>query len=298
MRTHRLVPCPLAAASLIAVAGLLAACTSAAPGTGSSATPPQQPTAGLAGIHKIRHVIVIMQENRSFDSYFGTYPGADGIPVRDGVPAVCVPGPSGGCTRPYHDTADINGGGPHGEANAVADIDSGKMDGFIRQRDAAHRTCRFANDPACGPGTTPDVVGYHTGAEVPNYWAYARNFVLADHMFEPVKSWSLPDHLYLVSGWSAWCANRSPMSCVNDITGPWPGKAFDQAVTQEMTTGTTSIDLAWTDITYLLHEHHVSWAYYVQKGTQPDCASDSAETCAPVRQSASTPGIWNPLPLF
>ncbi len=214
------------------------------------------------------------------------------------MPAVCVPGPSGGCTRPYHDTADINGGGPHGEANAVADIDSGKMDGFIRQRDAAHRTCRFANDPACGPGTTPDVVGYHTGAEVPNYWAYARNFVLADHMFEPVKSWSLPDHLYLVSGWSAWCANRSPMSCVNDITGPWPGKAFDQAVTQEMTTGTTSIDLAWTDITYLLHEHHVSWAYYVQKGTQPDCASDSAETCAPVRQSASTPGIWNPLPLF
>ena len=141
-------------------------------------------------------------------------------------------------------------------------------------------------------------MGYHTGAELPNYWAYAKNFVLQDHMFEPVKSWSLPDHLYLVSGWSAWCANRSPMSCVNDITGPYPGKVFDRAVAQEMATGTTSIDLAWTDITYLLHEHHVSWAYYVQQGTQPDCSSDSAETCAPVRQSASTPGIWNPLPLF
>jgi phospholipase C len=36
----------------------------------------------------------------------------------------------------------------------------------------------------------------------------------------------------------------------------------------------------------------------VQKGTQPDCDSDAAETCAPVRQSATTPGIWNPLPLF
>jgi phospholipase C len=298
MRTHRPVPCPLATASLLAVAALLAACTSPVPGTGSSATPQQQSTAGLTGIHKIRHVIVIMQENRSFDSYFGTYPGADGIPMRNGVPAVCVPNPAGGCTRPYHDTADINGGGPHGAANAVADIDGGKMDGFIRQRDAVHRTCRFANDPACSLGATPDVMGYHTGAELPDYWAYAKNFVLADHMFEPVKSWSLPDHLYLVSGWSAWCANRSPMSCVNDIVGPYPGQVFDHAVAQEMTTGTTSIDLAWTDITYLLHEHHVSWAYYVQKGTQPDCASDSAETCAPVRQSAPTPGIWNPLPLF
>jgi phospholipase C len=43
-----------------------------------------------AGSHKIRHVIVVMQENRSFDSYFGTFPGADGIPMSHGVPAVCA----------------------------------------------------------------------------------------------------------------------------------------------------------------------------------------------------------------
>ncbi len=43
------------------------------------------------GIHKIKHVIVILQENRSFDSYFGTYPGADGIPMKNGQPTVCVP---------------------------------------------------------------------------------------------------------------------------------------------------------------------------------------------------------------
>src|SRR5712692_2923117 len=49
--------------------------------------------ASVAGIHKIRHVIVIMQENRSFDSYFGTFPGANGIPMRDGKPTVCVPDP-------------------------------------------------------------------------------------------------------------------------------------------------------------------------------------------------------------
>ena len=65
-----------------------------------------------AGIHKIKHVIIIMQENRSFDSYFGTYPGADGIPLKNGVPTVCVPNPLGGCTLPYHDVTDVNGGGP------------------------------------------------------------------------------------------------------------------------------------------------------------------------------------------
>ena len=55
-----------------------------------------------AGIHKIKHVVMIMQENRSFDSYFGTFPGADGIPMKDGKPAVCVRDPaSGSCVAPY-----------------------------------------------------------------------------------------------------------------------------------------------------------------------------------------------------
>jgi phospholipase C len=38
-----------------------------------------------SGIHKIQHIIVIMQENRSFDTYFGTFPGADGIPMQKGA---------------------------------------------------------------------------------------------------------------------------------------------------------------------------------------------------------------------
>ena len=45
---------------------------------------------------KIKHVVVIMQENRSFDSFFGTFPGADGIPMKDGVPTVCNPNPVSG----------------------------------------------------------------------------------------------------------------------------------------------------------------------------------------------------------
>jgi phospholipase C len=55
-------------------------------------------------IHKIKHVVVIMQENRSFDSYFGTYPRADGFATEHGRLAVCVPNPARHrCVHPYHD---------------------------------------------------------------------------------------------------------------------------------------------------------------------------------------------------
>jgi len=251
-----------------------------------------------AGIHKIRHVIIVEQENRSFDSYFGTFPGADGIPMKSGIPAACVPNPAGGCTQPYHDTADVNGGGPHNVANAAADVNGGKMDGFIRSAYNGRKGCLATKNPACANSAPPDVMGYHTAAELPNYWTYAQDFVLDDHMFEPVKSWSLPDHLYLVSGWSAVCANAAPSSCKNTITGPKTPAQMQAAVDHAMQYGTADITNAWTDITWLLHAKRVPWAYYVQTGTQPDCTNDASMTCPPVAQSAGTPGIWNPLPLF
>src|SRR5262245_28999467 len=136
-------PVRVAAVGLLMPA-LLAACTAGSPERASGG--PNGTYLVAAGIHKIKHVIIVMQENRSFDSYFGTYPGADGIPMRGGVPAVCVPDPAGGCTRPYHDTADVNGGGPHGKPNAVADVNGGKMNGFIQQRDDARRSCH-TRDP-------------------------------------------------------------------------------------------------------------------------------------------------------
>jgi len=95
----------------------------------------------LTGIHKIEHVIIVMQENRSFDSYFGTYPGADGIPMKNGVPTVCLPSPKGPCVRPYHNTDDINGGGPHSVANVIADVNGGKMNGFVRQPRSHRGAC-------------------------------------------------------------------------------------------------------------------------------------------------------------
>jgi phospholipase C len=262
-----------------------------------SYSPPVQVDVGAStGIHKIKHVVIIMQENRSFDQYFGTYPGAQGIPGVAGNPgtAPCVPDPkNGGCIAPYHDTQDKNFGGPHGATNATADIDGGKMDGFVGQAETG-KNCSSVN-PNCSPCTNNaqskciDVMGYHDGFDIPNYWKYANDYVLQDHMYEPNASWSLPEHLYQVSEWSAYCTNAyDPYSCVNALQSPNPpGAALDQTPLY-----------AWTDMTYLLHQYNVSWAYYVFKGTEPDCEDDSAVVCTSVPQGATTPGIWNPLPHF
>jgi phospholipase C len=249
------------------------------------------------GIHKIKHVIVIMQENRSFDSYFGTYPGADGIPMQNGTPTVCVPDSlTGTCVKPYVDHADVNGGGPHGAASATADVHGGAMNGFIGQAINARKGCLSPNNPACSNSVTPDVMGYHTGSDIPNYWAYANDFVLQDHMFEPNASWSLPAHLFMVSEWSAHCTQHdNPGSCVNALQSPGtpPAKPPFYA-------GATAAqpDYAWTDLTYLMHKDNVPWGYYVVTGTEPDCENDAAVSCSGVAQKASTPGIWNPLPFF
>ena len=172
-------------------------------------------------IHKISHIVIIMQENRSFDTYFGAFPGVDGIPTRSGAPTVCVPDPAkGGCIKPFHSTHDVNSGGPHSAAAAVADIDGGKMDGFVGQAERRHKECATDN-PDCGGGRkrdARDVMGYHDGRDLPNYWRYAKEFVLQDHMFEPSASWSLPAHLFMVSEWSAFCSRANdPMSCISDL---------------------------------------------------------------------------------
>src|SRR6266498_3691936 len=279
----------------LVLVGVLLASAIAGLGTLGSPTParafrrPTRTHRRLQGIHKIRHVIVVMQENRSFDSYFGTYPGADGFP-RD----VCVPDrKSGGCDRPYHDRSDLNRGGPHSEANAIADVDGGKMNGFVAQAQDAQQGCVDLTNPWCRKHGRVDVMGYHDQREIPNYWTYARNFVLQDQMFAPNASWSLPVHLLAVSGWSAKCKVKGdPMSCVDAPDLPATPPDF------KGNSKHTIPDYAWTDITYLLHKHHVSWRYYVFEGTEPDCRDDAAMSCKPIPQDAKTPGIWNPLPYF
>jgi phospholipase C len=207
--------------------------------------------------------------------------------MRKGVPTVCNPDPrTGKCDKPYHDTNDQNAGGPHTAASANADVDGGKMDGFVKTAEGGQtRRCVRRNDPTCAGSGSVDVMGYHTRRELPLYWSWADRFVLQDNMFEPNLGWSLPSHLFLVSGWSASCSNpMNPMSCKSDLNN------FQHIASGER-------DWAWTDLTYLLHKNHISWAYYVSRGLEPDCA-DGDMTCPPRQQTSTTPSIWNPLPDF
>src|SRR5205085_9909458 len=99
------------------------------------------------------------------------------------------------CVRPYHDPAWRNYGGPHAAASATADVAGGKMNGFIQQAEQAVARCVTRTDRSCVGGST-DVLGWHDARDIPNYWAYAEQFVLQEHMFEPSASWSLPSHLF------------------------------------------------------------------------------------------------------
>lgn len=238
--------------------------------------------ASNSGITKIKHVIIIMQENRSFDSYFGTFPHADGIPMSNGVPTGCSLNPqTNQCMKPFLNHQDRNGGGPHVASSVTTDVNGGTMNGFISTALNGKKGCAGPTNPVCvnrSNATVNDVMGYHDGSDIPNYWSYAKNFVLHDHMFENVATWSLPQHLAMVSGWTASCANTTdPTSCKSSLAGvPWWTKP-----------GATPY--AWTDITYLLDKHHVSWGYYLDNGTSGVGYGGTAP---------GVPYIWDVLPGF
>ena len=245
-----------------------------APGCGGGHHDAPGPSQLMLARSHVQHVVVIMQENRSFDSYFGTYPGAEGIPA-----GVCVPdSQAGGCVAPYHNPSPIDTDSVHSAESSLADVDGGKMDGFVNQGYVVN-SLSSAPDPHA-------VMAYHDAREIPNYWTYAQNFVLQDHMFESDATWSFPCHLYLVSNWSASCTDANDAaSCTNDLGTYNNGQKSPNDIH------------AWTDITYLLHKQKVSWGYYIAPGQQPD-TDDGEVGRSSHALSATTPGIWNPLPLF
>ncbi|HEU4354279.1 MAG TPA: alkaline phosphatase family protein [Actinomycetota bacterium] len=232
-------------------------------------------------------MIFIVQENRSFDHYFGTFPGADGIPAKDGRFTVCVPDAVlDRCVPPYHTSRLVQIGGPHSAQYSRTDVNGGRMDGFIDALlDSPIQCGEDRADPACrpylGPQDQPDVMSYHDAREIPNYWTWAESFVLQDRMFAPTDSWTLPAHLFLVSGWSASCEDpNDPMSCRSDTE-------LEDAIVG--LAGKPQPLWAWTDITYLLDREGVSWGYYPREAcrlTRPPCVS-----------AGWTPA-QNPLPYF
>jgi phospholipase C len=239
-------------------------------GAFSPAAPAPRTIAAAAASAPIKHVVVIMEENHSFDNYFGTFPGANGIPA-----GVCLTDPSThGCDPPYHNPAGYSQDLPHHTSAGVVDINNGRMDGFVQEEQAV---CKCSQHQA---------MGYFDATDIPVFWRYAKTYALQDNLFEQVLGWSYPSHLAMVSDWSASCTSPTdPMSCTGNPNLGFPNwKSWPASNT-----------LPWTDLTYILHRGGVSWGYYNANGTQPICVSNS---CTLTPSNPGTPVYWNPLPWF
>ncbi len=128
----------------------------------------------------IKHIVVIMQENHTFDNYFGTYPGANGIANSTNVPD--APG-SNRYFHPFHLTNDTSRHDLcHSWGCAHTAYDNGNMDGFVSAENST------------------STLGYYDYRDIPYYWDYASQFVLMDNYFSSEMSQSFPNHIYLLAG--------------------------------------------------------------------------------------------------
>ncbi|WCK52597.1 alkaline phosphatase family protein [Aneurinibacillus sp. Ricciae_BoGa-3] len=147
--------------------------------TGGKAWP--EPVKPAETTNGIQHILFLIQENHSFDNYFGTYPGADGFPA--GIEVPMRPGDPQS-VAPFHFTFPMSHDNDHSWDTAHSAYNGGKMNGFI----SAERTL--------------DTMGYYDGTDLPNYWSYAKHFTLDDHFFSSLMGPSLPNHLYTVAAQS------------------------------------------------------------------------------------------------
>ncbi len=155
------------------------------------------------GLEKIQHFVFIMQENRSFDHYFGTYPGGvDGLPPNTCLTTSLQPA----CVAPWLDSANASAGGPHIYVDAQSDIDNGLMDGFLQ--------------PAGQKSVQHDAMAYQDYHVIPNYWSYANLYVLQDRLFESVASWSLPSHIYMLAAQSGGWVDAPGQTAPQQYTFP------------------------------------------------------------------------------
>ncbi|MCI4352632.1 MAG: alkaline phosphatase family protein [Thermoplasmata archaeon] len=148
--------------------------------SGRGAAVAQTHVAGGRAVSAISKIVIVLQENHTFDNYFGTYPASDGtlgkglrLPISRGGP------PAAGPTRsPTLTPVALN----NNWNAAHADYDAGKMDGFVYTE---------------GNEST---LAYFERSDLPRYWAAADNYVLCDRFFTSAMTQSAPNHLFLVAG--------------------------------------------------------------------------------------------------
>ena len=133
----------------------------------------------------IQHFLFLMQGDRSFDNYFGTYPGADGLPAT-ACQQYVVARPSGGCVKPF----SLHGSSPQplgaGTTEIARQYDGGKMDGFVSALQGEGRD-----------GTA--VMGHYDQRDLPTYWAIAQQYVLFDQFFSSTRAGQRANRSYWVA---------------------------------------------------------------------------------------------------
>lgn len=129
----------------------------------------------------IQHVIFFVKENRSFDSMFGQFPGANGATQGIISSGVTIP------LRRESDSLQIDLG--HEWTDLLTAMDNGKMDRFDLLMDGNVN------------GQFGSYVQFYQ-ADIPNYWSYAQSFALADNMFSSIHADSFPNHLYTIAAQS------------------------------------------------------------------------------------------------
>lgn len=140
----------------------------------------------VIGTTPIRHVFVIMKENHAFDNYFGTFPGADGIPS-----GVSLPDGSGGTVTPHWIDTNWTNDFPHSRGAMLEAWNNGSNDRF------AVVAARW------GAGRAFESMGHYDDRQIPYYWQLARDFTLADHYFQPMFGPTVPNRLFSIAGTSA-----------------------------------------------------------------------------------------------
>jgi phospholipase C len=223
---------------------------------------------GLAvGPAKIQHVVVLFQENRSFDNIFGgldqngkPFPGADTVSNPDSgepTPHNHLGNPVTMKTGKLEECYDPN----HAHPNSVTDVDSGAMNGFDEEQ--------VGTDP-CSPKPSPAPTNYVyrtiEESEVAPYWQMGEAYAISDRMFEPSSSASYGPHLYVVSGQSAHTIDipsAGAWGCDNETNGHWAGYV---PVIVDSTGGETGPDVPpCFNIESLADEldaRGVSWRFY------------------------------------
>jgi len=152
----------------------------------------------------IEHLVVLMQQNHTFDNYFGTYPGADGFPDDLCLPVDPFDAGDAACVRPYH-----IGDGPvddldHSASTFELQYNQGAMDGFVHALNLLGQDGRLA-------------LGYYDDRDIPYYWNLADEYVLFDRFFSSAHGGSIWNRMYWVAGVPGNDANRIPEGGFGEI---------------------------------------------------------------------------------